>query len=152
MEIRRRYSQKLEDLKIEVLRMAAMTERAMAKAIQGLFERDSDLAEEVVSGDQEINLLEVEIDRLCLRLLALEQPMAIDLRFILHQRDETVHRGIRTTKYSLRGCIDCHAERNDAGEPGFACRTVAMVESVAPRFRLGGATTHTERLAAAATP
>jgi phosphate transport system protein len=83
MEIRRRYSQQLDDLKLEVLRMAALTESAMIKALQALFERNSDTAEEVVEGDQEIDLLEVEIDRRCLRLLALEQPMARDLRFII---------------------------------------------------------------------
>ena len=83
MEIRRRYSQELDDLKLEVLRMAALTESALTKALQALFERNSDMAEEVVEGDQEIDLLEVEIDRRCLRLLALEQPMARDLRFII---------------------------------------------------------------------
>jgi phosphate transport system protein len=83
MEIRRRYSQQLDDLKLEVLRMAALTESALAKALQALFERNTDLAEEVVEQDQEIDLLEVEIDRRCLSLLALEQPMARDLRFII---------------------------------------------------------------------
>jgi len=83
MEIRRRYSKELDDLKLEVLRMAALTESALTKALQALFERNSDLADEVVNGDQEIDLLEVEIDRRCLRLLALEQPMARDLRFII---------------------------------------------------------------------
>ena len=83
MEIRRRYSQQLDDLKLEVLRMAALTESALTKALQAMFERNSDMAEEVVEGDQEIDLLEVEIDRRVLRLLALEQPMARDLRFII---------------------------------------------------------------------
>lgn len=83
MEIRRRYSQELDDLKLEVLRMAAMTESALTKALQALFQRNSDTAEEVVVGDQEIDSLEVEIDRRVLRLLALEQPMARDLRFII---------------------------------------------------------------------
>jgi phosphate transport system protein len=83
MEIRRRFSQELEDLKLEVLRMAALTESALSKSLQALFERDSDIAEEVVEGDQEIDLLEIEIDRRCLRTLALYQPMARDLRFII---------------------------------------------------------------------
>jgi phosphate transport system protein len=83
MEIRKRFAQELDDLKIEVLRMAALTESALGKALQALFERNSDLAEDVIEGDQEIDSIEVEIDRICLRLLALEQPMAIDLRFII---------------------------------------------------------------------
>jgi hypothetical protein len=49
--------------------------------------------------------------------------------FILHQRDETMHKGIRTTKHSLKGCIDCHAQKDDSGEyipvnaPGQFCAT-----------------------------
>ena len=83
MEIRKRFSQELDDLKLEVLRMAALTENALTKALRAFFERDSDMAEEVVGADQEIDLLEVDIDKRCLRLLALEQPMARDLRFII---------------------------------------------------------------------
>ncbi|MGB1109769.1 MAG: Hdr-like menaquinol oxidoreductase cytochrome c subunit [Gammaproteobacteria bacterium] len=35
--------------------------------------------------------------------------------FIMHQRDETVHRGIRTKKHSLKGCVDCHSAKDDSG-------------------------------------
>ncbi len=66
-----------------VLQMAALTERAMKVSAQALLNRDLELAERVIGGDQEINLLEVEIDKQCLRLLALDQPMARDLRFIV---------------------------------------------------------------------
>ena len=83
MEIRKRFSQEMDDLKLEVLRMAALTENALTKALRAFFERDSDMAEEVVEADEEIDLLEVDIDKRCLRLLALEQPMARDLRFII---------------------------------------------------------------------
>jgi phosphate transport system protein len=83
MEMRKRFHQEMEDLKLEVLRMAAMTESAMQGALQALFERNSDVAQRVIEGDHEVNALELEIDRLCLRLLALEQPMAKDLRFIV---------------------------------------------------------------------
>lgn len=37
--------------------------------------------------------------------------------FILHQRDETVHRGIRTSKHSFKECINCHVVEDDAGQP-----------------------------------
>ncbi|MCG6947174.1 MAG: phosphate signaling complex protein PhoU [Deltaproteobacteria bacterium] len=83
MKIRKRFGQELEDLKIEVLRMAALTERSLGKSFRALFEHNSDLAEEVITEDQEIDLLEVDIDKRCLRLFALEQPMARDLRFII---------------------------------------------------------------------
>lgn len=82
MEITR-FHQELDQLKMKVLHMAAVTEKAVEKAIQALFERDSDLAQNVIEGDNEINALEVGIDHFCLRLLALEQPMASDLRFIV---------------------------------------------------------------------
>ncbi len=38
------------------------------------------------------------------------------MKFILHQRDETMHQGIRTTKYSLKQCVSCHAAKDDQGE------------------------------------
>ena len=77
------FHQELEDLKLLVLHMAALAERAIQKSIQALLERNSDLADEVMEGDKEINLLEIEVDRQCLRLLALEQPLAKDLRVII---------------------------------------------------------------------
>ena len=77
------FHQELEQLKMKVLEMAALAERSLEKASRALFERDADLAEEIIQGDQEINLMEVAIDRQILRLLALDQPMARDLRFIV---------------------------------------------------------------------
>jgi phosphate transport system protein len=78
-----RFIKELEQLKMTILQMAGLTERALAKAARAFFERNMELAEEVIEGDQEINLLEVEADRQSLRLLALDQPLARDLRFIV---------------------------------------------------------------------
>lgn len=78
-----RFHQEIEQLKITILQMAALTERAMENSIRALFERNTQIAEEVIKGDKEINLLEVAVDKQCLRLLALDQPMARDLRFIV---------------------------------------------------------------------
>ncbi len=78
-----RFHQEMEQLKMTILQMAALTEAALKKAVQALFERDIPLANEVVEKDEEINMLEVAVDKHCLRLLALEQPMARDLRFII---------------------------------------------------------------------
>jgi len=78
-----RFVKELEQLKMTILEMAALTEKAMAKAVKAFFERNSDLANEVIEGDQQINLLEVDVDRYSLRLLALDQPLARDLRFIV---------------------------------------------------------------------
>ncbi len=73
----------LERLKMTMLQMATLTEKALEKSLKALVERDNSLAEEVFNDDNEIDLLEVEVDHLSLRLLALDQPMARDLRFII---------------------------------------------------------------------
>jgi phosphate transport system protein len=78
-----RFHLELEQLKMSILQMAALTERAMEKSVRALLDRNSELAEEVIQGDQQIDLLEVDVDRHSLRLLALDQPMARDLRFIV---------------------------------------------------------------------
>lgn len=78
-----RFQSHLGQLKLTILEMAALTERALEKAIRALVERNSDQIDEIIEGDNEINLLEVDADRHSLRLLALDQPMAGDLRFII---------------------------------------------------------------------
>ncbi|HBD08680.1 MAG TPA: phosphate transport system regulatory protein PhoU, partial [Syntrophobacteraceae bacterium] len=77
------FHRELEDLKATILHMAELTVRAMEKALRALFERNEQLAIEVIEKDQVVNLLEVQVDRLILKLLALAQPMARDLRFIV---------------------------------------------------------------------
>ncbi|CCH49778.1 phosphate signaling complex protein PhoU [Pseudodesulfovibrio piezophilus] len=91
MEQRAHFSKKLEDLKVKVLRMAALSESAVHKAIRAYLENDADLAEEVIVGDDVINEMEDEIDNFSLELLALDQPMAIDLRTIVGAQRITVN-------------------------------------------------------------
>jgi len=62
--------------------MASMVETAIANAVKSLIERDSDLARLVVQSDEQVDALELEIDKQCVDFLALRQPLAIDLRFI----------------------------------------------------------------------
>ncbi len=78
-----RFQSDLVQLKMIILQMAALAEKALEKSTSSLVERKDDLAREVVAEDREIDMLEVEVDRLALRLLALDQPMARDLRFIV---------------------------------------------------------------------
>ncbi|MGO8943043.1 MAG: phosphate signaling complex protein PhoU [Syntrophobacteraceae bacterium] len=78
-----RFHSDLEQLKMTILQMATLAEKALEKSLKALLERDDGLAKEVLDGDREIDLLEVEVDRHSLRLLALDQPMARDLRFII---------------------------------------------------------------------
>ncbi|WP_338669077.1 phosphate signaling complex protein PhoU [Pseudodesulfovibrio methanolicus] len=91
MEQRAHFSKKLEDLKVMVLRMAALSESAVHKAIRAYLENDADLAEAVIVGDEAINEMEDGIDNFSLELLALDQPMAVDLRTIVGAQRITVN-------------------------------------------------------------
>jgi phosphate transport system protein len=72
----------LNDLKDKLLRIGALVETQLDRSIKSLVERDTPLAKVVINADHEVNTLEVEIDEECIRLLALRQPEAGDLRFI----------------------------------------------------------------------
>jgi len=72
----------LKELKEKLLYEGGLVEKAISNAIRALLERNSDLADKVIEDDPIINALEVEIDEFCLKLLALRQPAARDLRFI----------------------------------------------------------------------
>jgi len=74
--------QELTDLKINLLKMGSMVEEALERAMRALSKRDGALAAGVIESDDEINAMENVIDQQCLKLLALKQPMAIDLRHI----------------------------------------------------------------------
>lgn len=78
----RHFDEELKTLKGRLLQMASLAEESIAKAIKALVERDKKLAEDVIKSDEAINLLEIEVDELSLKLLALRQPIATDLRFI----------------------------------------------------------------------
>jgi phosphate transport system protein len=77
-----RFQQELNQLKEHLLRMAGLAEQAISNAIEALVKRDTGLAEKTIAEDERINEMELIIDDWCLRLLALHQPMAADLRFI----------------------------------------------------------------------
>jgi len=81
-KMERQFDQELNDLKENLLKMASLAEEAIAKSIKALVERDSNLAQKIIDQDSKINFLEIEINNQCLKLLALKQPMAVDLRFI----------------------------------------------------------------------
>lgn len=76
------YEQQLRLLKDKLLLMSHQAEQMIADAIRALIERRPSLAQEVISRDDTLDQLEVEIDNLCYEILALEQPVARDLRFI----------------------------------------------------------------------
>ena len=78
----RHFHEQLQQLKESLSQMAAAVETSIAKAIDALVERDSQLADEVIRMDEEINNFEIHIDDQSLKLLATQQPVATDLRFI----------------------------------------------------------------------
>ena len=77
------FTQELDLLKSKVLEMAEECERQLAKAVHSLVERDIKLAQDTIEGDTRINSLQGEVDELAIRMLALRQPMALDLRHII---------------------------------------------------------------------
>ena len=77
------FQEELDQLKSRLLEMGGLAEDRVRSAIRALVERDPRLVEEVLDGDGPINQFHIEIDSRCVRLLALHQPMAVDLRVIL---------------------------------------------------------------------
>lgn len=80
--MQRHFDEELKALKEKILRMGALVEEQIRNSIKALVERDSDLARQVIANDHRVNAMDVEVDEDCLRLIALHQPMAKDLRFI----------------------------------------------------------------------
>ncbi len=76
------FDEELKALREKVLKLGVMVENAIRDSVRALIERDSELAKEVIKRDHLINALDVGIDEECVRLIALRQPMARDLRFI----------------------------------------------------------------------
>jgi phosphate transport system protein len=80
---RHHFQQELGALKERLLAMGGLAEDRVRTAMQGLVERDSQLIDEVLNGDMPLNELHIDIDDLCLKLLALHSPMAADLRAVM---------------------------------------------------------------------
>lgn len=80
--MQRHFDDELQQLKEKLLRMSSLVEEIMVTSIKALIDRDPQLADKAIKADNAIDMFEVEIDELSLRLLALYQPQAGDLRFI----------------------------------------------------------------------
>ena len=134
--------EELETLKLKVLTMVALTEEAVSKAITAYADKDLYLAEEVQDKDVDINRLEVEIDELGLKLLALDQPVAGDLRFILgcmrisvdleRIADEAVNIAERSIMLSSRPALPFHQDVREMGD-----KALAMLRHAAQAFSSG---------------
>src|SRR5258708_539256 len=83
MEVHRHLDEELDTLRATILRLGGETEAALRHSMQSLTERDSSAAREVLEHDDDIDQLEVEVDRQCIDIFALRQPAARDLRFVM---------------------------------------------------------------------
>ena len=83
MDLHRHLDDELSSLRDRVLLLGGEAERALDRAMYALTERDSEAAREVLAHDDEVDRLEVEVDRQCIDIIALRQPAARDLRFVI---------------------------------------------------------------------
>ncbi len=78
----RHFHDELSELKVALLNMSGEAQAALAAAVEAVLQRDGDKASQVILGDKEIDHLELEVEETVIRLLATQQPMARDLRFL----------------------------------------------------------------------
>jgi len=79
---REHFQKELQRLNDWILKMGSMVEKSILQSVEALKKSDSILAQSIVNSDDAIDQIELEVDDLCLELLATQQPMAVDLRFI----------------------------------------------------------------------
>ncbi|MEM4202280.1 MAG: phosphate signaling complex protein PhoU [Candidatus Hadarchaeum sp.] len=82
VKVRKRLSEELEDLKSLMVEMSSLATASVEKAVRSLAKQDVNLANKVIKEDDKIDALELEIENKCMHLIALQQPMAKDLRVI----------------------------------------------------------------------
>ena len=83
MDTHRHLDDELSSLRDRVLLLGGEAEQALERAMYALSERDTEVAEQVLEHDDLVDRLEVEIDRQCIDIIALRQPAARDLRFVM---------------------------------------------------------------------
>jgi phosphate transport system protein len=79
----RHIERQIDSLKERILKVGTLVEEAISKSITALINRDTPLAQRVMANDEEIDRMEVEVEEECLKILALYQPVAADLRFVV---------------------------------------------------------------------
>lgn len=79
----RHFLEELEELKTKLLEMSALVESAVYRSVSAVVQKDESAAQEVFKNEARINQIEIEVDEFCVNLLALQQPMAADLRLIV---------------------------------------------------------------------
>lgn len=137
--MQRHFVQELESLKSRLIRMGSLTEQSIAESIRAVLERDAARARKVIDEDESINRMEMEIDNAVVDILALQQPVATDLRFILAAQkinndlerigDHAVNIAESALQYSAREPIDRPLEI-----PRMAAITKTMLREVIDAF------------------
>ena len=82
LDMHRHFHDELNDVKVRLLTMSGEAEAALGLAVEALLERDATKARSVITGDRIIDTMEMEVEETCINLLALQQPMARDLRML----------------------------------------------------------------------
>ncbi|WP_380182604.1 phosphate signaling complex protein PhoU [Kalamiella sp. sgz302252] len=77
------FNAELEHIRTQVLTMGGMVEKQLTDAIVAMHNQDAELAQQVIDGDQKVNMMEVSIDEACVRIIAKRQPTASDLRLVM---------------------------------------------------------------------
>lgn len=77
------FFREVEALKQKLLSLGTLVEDRIAQALDALVKRDAELAQQIIDGDDDIDEMEIEIEEDCLKILALYQPVAVDLRFVV---------------------------------------------------------------------
>jgi phosphate transport system protein len=116
----RHFVQELEALKTNIIRMASIVEEGISQSIKAVIDRSPDLARTVLEREQRVNAMELENDNAIVDLLALQQPVASDLRFILAALkinndlerigDHAVNIAESAISYSSRPALDVQTE------------------------------------------
>jgi phosphate transport system protein len=145
MERHRHLDYDLDNLRSRVLLLGGKTETALARAMSALVERDTGAAREVLRDDDQIDQLEVEIDRLCIDVLALRQPAARDLRFVVSVAKVTpiLERIADHACNIARAAIDLNDEpqlKPFAELPRMAAQASAMLRAALDAFTRSNAT------------
>jgi phosphate transport system protein len=83
MEVKQHFAEQLEELRRNLILMGGEVERQIQRAIEAMVEVDAEKARSVIAADEEIDRMEVSIEEQTISLLALQQPVAVDLRFLV---------------------------------------------------------------------
>ncbi|OGH96765.1 MAG: phosphate transport system regulatory protein PhoU [Candidatus Melainabacteria bacterium GWF2_32_7] len=79
----RHLQREINNLRQKILTLSTVVEESVYLSVKSFMERDADLAAKIINKDQEVDLIEIEVEEECLKILALHQPVAVDLRYII---------------------------------------------------------------------